>query len=128
MPYFTPSEVAGRTGFSLDTLRYYERIGLLLDVERTAGGRRRFTERDVWWLNLLRRLRDTEMPIAEMRHFAELVRAGDEARPARLALLESHDARIEARIARLRECQDQVRVKITHYRELEAEAAGAAAG
>ena len=123
MPYFTPSEVADRTGFSLDTLRYYERIGLLLDVERTAGGRRRFAERDVWWLNLLRCLRDAEMPIAEMLRFTELVRAGDEARPARLALLEAHDARIEDRIARLRECQDQVRTKIDHYRALETKAA-----
>jgi len=44
-------------------------------------------------------------------------------RPARLALLEAHDARVEDRIARLRECQEQVRAKIDHYRELEAEAA-----
>lgn len=128
MTYFTPSEVAERSGFSLDTLRYYERIGLLLGVQRTPGGRRRFTERDVWWLSLLRCLRDAEMPIAEMLRFTELVRAGDAARPDRLALLEAHDARIEARIARLRECQEQVRVKIDHYRELEAEAAGSTSG
>jgi len=119
MEYFTPSEVAERTGFSLDTLRYYERIGLMLEIERTAGGRRRYTERDVWWLNLLRCLRDTEMPIAEMLRFTDLVRKGDPSRPARPDLLESHDARIESRIAHLRECQTQLRTKIAHYRELE---------
>lgn len=123
MTYLTPAEVAGQTGFSLDTLRYYERIGLLLDIDRTAGGRRRFTERDVWWLNLLRCLRDTEMPIAEMLRFTEMVRAGDATRPDRLDLLESHDAHIESRIARLRECQSQLQTKITHYRDLEAQTA-----
>lgn len=123
-----PGSYGTRSGFSLDTLRYYEGIGLLLGVRRTPGGRRRFTERDVWWLDLLRCLRDAEMPIAEMLRFTELVRAGDAARPDRLALLEAHDARIEARIARLRECQEQVRVKIDHYRALEAEAAASTSG
>lgn len=123
MEYFTPSEVVAETGFSLDTLRYYERIGLLLEIGRTAGGRRRFTQRDIWWLNLLRCLRDTEMPIAEMLRFTELVREGDPARSARLALLESHDAHIEARVARLRACQTQLHTKIDHYRTLLADEA-----
>jgi hypothetical protein len=51
-----------------------------------------------------------------MLRFTELVRAGDDAVPDRLALLEAHDAHIEARVARLRDCQTQVRVKIDHYR------------
>ena len=46
MPY-TPGEVADKTGFSIDTLRYYERIGLLDDIARTPGGQRAFTDDDV---------------------------------------------------------------------------------
>ncbi|GAA2717572.1 MerR family transcriptional regulator [Micromonospora olivasterospora] len=70
---YPPSEAARRSGFSLDTLRYYEKIGLLSDVARTSGGRRVFTDEDLSWLGLFRCLRDTGMPIAEMCRYAERV-------------------------------------------------------
>lgn len=100
----------------MDTLRYYERIGLLGGVERTPGGRRAYSESDVSWLGMLRCLRDTGMPIAEMLRFTELTRAGDVTVPDRLAVLEAHDERIEEQMALLRERQAQIRRKIDHYR------------
>lgn len=112
----SPGEVAEKTGFSLDTLRYYERIGLLADIARTAGGQRVFTDDDVEWLLILRCLRDTGMPIAEMRRYAHLVRAGDETMAARLTLLQEHDRAIERRIVDLRAEQRHVRDKIAWYR------------
>jgi DNA-binding transcriptional MerR regulator len=72
MPY-SPGEVAEKAGFSIDTLRYYERVGLLAHIDRTAGGRRAFTD-DVEWLGTLRCLRDTGMPIARMPEYARLTR------------------------------------------------------
>jgi DNA-binding transcriptional MerR regulator len=116
MDSFTPGEVAERTGFSLDTLRYYERIGLLHEVDRTAGGQRRFTEYDVLWLLMLRCLRKTGMPIAQMLRFAELARGSDDTVAERLTLLEAHDRRIEEQIAGLRAHQKQIRQKIAIYR------------
>jgi DNA-binding transcriptional MerR regulator len=116
MDFYSPGQVAARTGFSLDTLRYYERIGLLHQIGRTAGGQRRFTDVDVLWLLMLRCLRDTGMPIAQMRHFVELARGSDETVPERLALLEAHDQKIEERIALLRTHQEQIRLKIGIYR------------
>ncbi len=116
MSFYSPGEVADKTGFSLDTLRYYERVGLLHEIDRTAGGRRRFTEFDVGWLLMLRCLRDTGMPIAQMLNFADLTRGSDETVPERLALLQAHDRRIEEQIGRLREHQAQIRKKITIYR------------
>src|SRR6266536_356060 len=73
---YSPAQVADRTGFSLDTLRYYERIGLLDGIARTPGGRRSFTDDDLGWLEVLRCLRDTGMPIAQMLRYAELCRTG----------------------------------------------------
>ena len=67
MTCYSPAEAAQKTGFSLDTLRYYERIGLLPPVGRTAGGRRRYGDTDLLWLMTLRCLRDTGMPLREMR-------------------------------------------------------------
>ncbi|MFF4416250.1 MerR family transcriptional regulator [Streptosporangium sp. NPDC001559] len=115
---YTPGQVVEETGFSLDTLRYYERIGLLGRVGRNAAGQRRFTQDDVGWLGTLRCLRDTGMPIAEMLRFAELVRAGDHTIPDRVALLEAHDRRVEEQVANLREKQRAVQAKIGYYRDV----------
>jgi DNA-binding transcriptional MerR regulator len=115
MPY-TPREVVEQTGFSLDTLRYYERIGLLDSVGRTAGGQRVFTDDDLAWLDILRCLRDTGMPIARMRRYAELARGGDDTFAERAQLLEEHDREIEERIGQLRAEQARIRHKIEWYR------------
>lgn len=114
--FYSPGQVAEKTGFSLDTIRYYEKIGLLPEIARTAGGRRRFTATDVQWLLLLRCLRDTGMPIAQMHRFMELARGDRGTIPDRLALLAEHDQRIDQQIARLRANQQQIQGKIRHYR------------
>jgi DNA-binding transcriptional MerR regulator len=69
---YSPGEAASKTGFSLDTLRYYERIGLLPPVDRTAGGWRRYSDTDLLWLMTLRCLRDTGMSVRQMRDFIDL--------------------------------------------------------
>jgi DNA-binding transcriptional MerR regulator len=115
MPY-SPGQVAEQIGVSIDTLRYYERIGLVDGIARTAGGQRIFSDADVGLLSLLRCLRDSGMPIARMREFAELVRAGDDNAPARAVLLEEHDREIDAKVEQLRVEQRRVREKITYYR------------
>lgn len=118
MTTYTPGEAAGKVGCTLDTLRYYERIGLLGAVDRTAGGHRVFSEGDIGWIGLLRCLRDTDMPIARMRQFAELVRSGHDTVEARATLLEEHDREIDATVERLRRDQARIREKITLYRQV----------
>lgn len=112
---YTPGQVAEQTGFSLDTLRYYERIGLLDDIARNSGGQRVFTEQDVAWLRILRCLRETGMPIQRMVRYAELARGGDETVAERLELLREHDRDIDEKIAHLRVEQDHIRSKIAYY-------------
>jgi DNA-binding transcriptional MerR regulator len=123
---YSPAETAEKTGFSIDTLRYYEKIGLLPGIARNAAGRRVFSEGDLAWLGMLRCLRDTGMPIAEMLRYAELVRDGDRTLRDRVELLQDHDRRVENQIARLREQQSQIRWKIGYYQEIVS--TGAAAG
>ncbi|MGB3439624.1 MAG: MerR family transcriptional regulator [Actinophytocola sp.] len=114
---YSPGQVAEQTGFSLDTLRYYERIGLLDDIARNSGGRRVFTEDDLAWLRILRCLRDTGMPIQRMVRYAELVRGGDETVAERLEVLREHDRDIDEKIAHLRVEQEHIRSKIDHYQQ-----------
>jgi DNA-binding transcriptional MerR regulator len=116
MQSFSPGQTAEQTGFSLDTLRYYERIGLLDDIARNHGGQRVFSEADIGWLGILRCLRDTGMPIARMRRYAELARGGDDTIPERLDLLDEHDQDIDAKIAELRVQQDRIRDKAQWHR------------
>lgn len=115
---YTPGQVVEETGFSLDTLRYYERIGLLGRIGRNSSGQRRFTEDDVGWLGMIRCLRDTGMSIAEMLRFGELVREGEHTIRDRIALLESHDREVEEQIADLRQKQKAIQHKIEHYKDV----------
>ncbi|TDC73543.1 MerR family transcriptional regulator [Micromonospora sp. KC606] len=111
----SPSEAARLSGFSLDTLRYYEKIGLLNGVSRTSGGRRVFTDDDLGWLGLFRCLRDTGMPIAQMCRYAELAREGEHTARERQELLERHAERVEEQMALLRRQYDHLRDKIRYY-------------
>ncbi|WP_327089934.1 MerR family transcriptional regulator [Nonomuraea sp. NBC_01738] len=115
---YTPAEVVEETGFSLDTLRYYEKIGLLDNIERNAAGQRRFSAENVGWLGMIRCLRDTGMPIAEMLRFTELTRAGEHTIPDRIQLLEEHDRRVQGQIENLSERQEYIHRKISYYRSV----------
>jgi DNA-binding transcriptional MerR regulator len=121
MRRYSPGQVAEQTGFSIDTLRYYERIGLLDDIERNSGGQRVFTEDDVSWLMILRCLRETGMPIQRMVRYAELARGGEETIAERLEVLEEHDQDVDRKITQLRDEQDHIRAKIDYYRRALAE-------
>jgi DNA-binding transcriptional MerR regulator len=112
---YTPGLAADRSGFSLDTLRYYERIGLLFDIERTPSNQRIFTDEDLEWLGVLRCLRDTGMPIATMRRYATLAREGSHTHQARLELLREHAVQVAARISSLQEQEKHLHGKIDWY-------------
>lgn len=120
--FYSPAEAAQKTGFSIDTLRYYEKIGLLDRIDRTAAGRRRFTVDDLGLLGMLRCLRDTGMPVAQMKRYAELIRGGDRTIPDRVALLEAHDRRIDEQVATLLAQQARIRDKIKYYQDTAATA------
>jgi DNA-binding transcriptional MerR regulator len=113
---FSPSEAAEHSGFSLETLRYYERIGLLDDIDRAPSGHRRFHDEDLEWLSVLRCLRDTGMPIAQMRRYAELARCGDGTLAERMDLLTEHEFNVQAKIDLLQAQQKHLREKIDWYR------------
>ncbi|MDP9795553.1 DNA-binding transcriptional MerR regulator [Catenuloplanes nepalensis] len=116
---YTPAEAAEKTGLTLDTLRYYERSGLLNDVERTSGGRRVYTDAHLGWLDVLVCLRRTGMPIRQIQRFVDS--AGRTQASVRLRILEAHRADV------LREMEEQRRAlgvidgKIDAYRRLEKE-------
>ena len=68
------SDAAPVTGLTAHTLRYYERAGLMMDVDRAVAGHRRYSEADLGWIELITKLRATGMPIRKVREYAD--RAG----------------------------------------------------
>jgi DNA-binding transcriptional MerR regulator len=116
MSAYTPAQVVGETGLSADTLRYYEKVGLLEPVGRNAAGQRRFTDVHLEQLSIARCLRESGMPIADVARYAALVRAGDHTIAARIALLEEHEARVRAKMADLHDQQRYISRKLAYYR------------
>ena len=113
---------AHRLSISVHTLRYYERIGLV-QVERDASGRRRYDAASVRRLVFLTRMRTSGMPIRDLRRYIELVEAGRDTVPERLALLTEHREGLRSRIDELRLALAATEYKIAAYtRELEGQA------
>jgi DNA-binding transcriptional MerR regulator len=112
------SEAAIATGLTAHTLRYYERAGLMLDrVERAASTHRRYTDRDITWVQLLTKLRATGMPIRMIREYAELVRAGEGNERERLALLVAHREGVLTQLEEIRSNLAAIDHKIEIYSE-----------
>ncbi|MCC3766942.1 MerR family transcriptional regulator [Streptomyces sp. UNOC14_S4] len=112
---YTISEVAEYTGLSAHTLRWYERIGLMPHVDRSHTGQRRYTGRDLDWLDLVGRLRLTGMPVADMVRYAQMVREGEHTFAAREKLLSAHRDDVRRRIEELRSTLDVLDHKIGIY-------------
>ena len=118
MEAFTIAEAAERTGLTTDTLRYYERDGLLLGpVRRSSSGHRRYAAADLAWITLITRLRATGMPIRDVRRYAELVRDGDGNEADRLDLLHAHREQVLAQLAEVTAHLEAINLKIGVYEE-----------
>lgn len=107
--------MADRTGVSIDTLRYYEREGLLANVARAESGHRRYSNDDVLWVEVLRCLRDTGMTIDQLRHYCDLGAQGDHTEAERRAMLLDHRARVERQIADRHAALELIDHKLSFY-------------
>ncbi len=116
----TIQRVAQQTGLSIDTLRYYERIGLIEPVRRAPSGHRRYTPQDVSRIDLIIRLRATGMPRAEMVRFVQLRRQGAATAAERRMMLEQHERSLAQYMLELEEHMTALRQKIASIAALEA--------
>jgi DNA-binding transcriptional MerR regulator len=115
---YSIAEAAERLGLSTDTLRYYERDGLLVETPgRAPSGHRRYTDNDLGWITMITRLRSTGMPIRTVRAYAELCRQGDGNEAARLDLLYQHRDRVLAQLAQVTDHLGAINRKIGIYEE-----------
>ena len=117
----TIQQVAERTGLTVHTLRYYERVGLMDHVARAANGHRRYSEHDLEWIGFLQCLRATNMPIAEMKQFYDLAQLGITNYTERRKLLEVHAQRLRNQLEQIQTTMAYLDKKVSYYRRKESE-------
>ncbi len=108
-------EVAEKTGFSVHTLRYYEKIGLLPEALRDAGGRRVYGPDVLVWLEFVERLKQIGMPIRDRVQYAEMRALGDSTISERRELLRTYRDDLAKRVVSLSETLDVLDAKIATY-------------
>jgi len=112
---YTIRELSEKTHLSANTLRYYEKEGLLPDIKRTKGGIRRYSEENLEWLSLITCLKNTGMSIKQISQFVDLSLQGPESLKARCELLIAHKKEIELHIEEMNHYYDKVNCKIEHF-------------
>lgn len=103
------------TGLGIHTLRYYEQVGLIIP-ERNSGNRRRYSDKDLAWIEFIKRLKDTGMPIKEIKRYAQLRAIGDSTLQERLEMLTAHRQALNEQIRQLQEHQARLDDKMDFYK------------
>jgi len=87
---FSIAEASEATGTSADTLRYYERAGIMPTIGRNQGGHRSYSSNDLGWITFIRRLRATGMTIQRIAEYTTMVRHGQGTTTDRRRIIEQH--------------------------------------
>ena len=103
------------SGLSTDTIRYYEKSDMLPEISRSSEGHRDFNQKDVEWLTLLFWLRETGMPVKQMKRFTSLAKDGDATIAERRQILLDHAKELARRRELLDKCKDVLAIKIASY-------------
>lgn len=111
---FSIGEFSTITGLSIHTLRYYEKEKLIIPA-RQNNGRRCYSENDINWIQFIKRLKDTNMPIKEIQKYAVLRAKGDSTLIERMEMLTKHRTVLKEEITKLQEHLGNLNGKIEYY-------------
>lgn len=111
------TEVSRTFGLSIETLRYYERIGLIPKVHRKTNGYRDYTDEDLQWIYYAKVLRQAGVSIDAMTEYIALARQGDRTVGERLSVLQEQKRDMEERLAHLEEAMTYLTIKIGRCEE-----------
>ena len=114
----TIAEVSKKYDISADTLRYYERIGLIPPVNRNRSGIRDYTEADCRWVEFAKCMRGAGLQVEALVEYVALFQQGDETVPARKRLLIEQRDQLFERMALLQQTLERLNRKIEGYEQL----------
>ena len=113
----TIKEVSEQYEISQDTLRYYERVGMIPPVTRTEGGIRNYTEKDLRWVSLAKCMRSAGLPVEAMIEYVRLFQEGDSTISERLHLLIDQRKVLLEQRKQIDESLNRLNYKISRYEE-----------
>ena len=113
----TIKEAAEITGISIDNLRYYERIGLIPEVPRTASKIRDYDEMSLNWIDFAMRFKKGGMSLEAIREYIQLALEGEETKPARKEILLEAKDDLEKKMAEIQESLDVINYKLDTYEQ-----------
>lgn len=108
-------EASEKSGVSADTIRYYERIGLIPPVHRNENGVRKFGAEDLRWIQFSRQMRRAGLSIEALIDYLALFREGEHTLEARVELLKEQRVDLKNRINIMQEALDRLDFKINNY-------------
>ena len=111
----TITEVAKLFELSADTLRYYERIGIIPSVNRNANGIRNYNEHDCGWVSFAKCMRNAGLPVEVLIEYVTLFQKGDATTEARKEILIEQRDKLVERLAEMQETLDRLNYKIENY-------------
>lgn len=112
------SEVSEQSGVSSDTLRYYERIGLLPPVNRNKNGIREYTDLDLRRVEFVKCMRSVGLPIDVLIEYYRLAQQGDHTIEARKEILIEQRTQLVAKMTAIQNTLDLVDYKISVYEDI----------
>lgn len=110
-------EFSKKVGLSIDTLRYYEKLGLIYP-ERDSINKRIYSEKDITWISFIIRLKETNMPIKQIQYYSKLRYEGDSTLQKRLKLLEQQMDRLNIEKRKIEENIIHLGKKINTYKKI----------
>ena len=113
------SEVSDKYGLTQDTLRYYERIGLIPPVKRNPNGIREYDDYSCGWIEFIHCMRKAGIQVEVLVEYVHLYQQGRETKEVRKELLRGEYRRLEERIADLQAVKERLACKIDNYDDLE---------
>ena len=113
----TIKEVSEKYEISQDTLRYYERVGMIPPVTRTAGGIRNYPKEDPRWVELAQCMRSAGLPVEAMIEYVRLFQEWDSTISARLQLLTDQREMLLEQRRQIDETLNRLNYKISRYEE-----------
>ena len=111
----TIKEASQLTGVSADTLRYYERIGLIPAVPRNESGIRNYDEASIGWINFIKCMRSAGLPIEALIEYVALYKEGSKTEASRKAILIEQRDILQERMSSLQKTLDKLNYKIDNY-------------
>ena len=111
----TIAEVSRAYGLTADTLRYYERVGLLPHVHRNQSGIRDYTEQDCGWVEFIKCMRGAGIQVEALIEYVELFQQGASTQEARKQILIEQREQLFARTQEMQQTLDRLDRKIEHY-------------